>query len=156
MPDTAARAPELLGVPEDVMRCWIFDGDDTPQGFPLLRLISRVLEVCGPSETVHVTKSWGYGLFVGEWYSALDTEDEIVVPIELIQRISRGTEEWFYDFEGHLPHADVLFGLHDSSVLFVQGAEDVVKSVSSAFVDTREAIASESVQTKPPCRSSQF
>lgn len=122
------------------MRYWIFDKDESPQRFPLQRLVRRVQEVVGPGTgALAVKKARGYGLQVREWEEALDSDEKIVVPFELVDRLSAGIEEWFYDFEAQNSDASVLFGLHDSTALFVEAAPDIAERVASAFVNVRPA-----------------
>lgn len=120
------------------MRYWILENDETPQGFPLQRLIRHVREVVGSGlGSFELTKVRGYGLQVHEWEEALDASDRIVVPFELLDRLSAGTEEWFYDLEAHVPGTNVRFGLHDSTPLFVEAAPEIAAAIAGAFVDIR-------------------
>jgi hypothetical protein len=122
------------------MRYWIFDKDETPQRFPLQRLFRRVRGVVGSSAgNCEVMKARGYGLQIHEWEEALDGEEKIVVAFDLLDSLSQGTEEWFYDFEAQLPDTEVRFGLHDSTALFVEAAPSIAEQIASVFVNIRRA-----------------
>jgi hypothetical protein len=123
------------------VRYWIFDKDDTPQRFPLQRLIRRVRSVAGSSSpTCEVTKARGYGLQIREWELTLDSEDNIVVAFDLLDSLSQGTDEWFYDFEAQLSDVDVRFGLHDSTALFVEAMPSIAEQIVSVFTNVRPAL----------------
>jgi hypothetical protein len=127
------------------VRYWIFDHDKTPQRFPLQRLIRRVCEVVTASSqdceiaSCEITKAHGYGLNIRGWEVALDTEDKIVVDFEFFDGLSQGTEEWFYDLEAKLPGVEILFGLHDSTALFVEADQSIAMDIVSIFANVRQA-----------------
>lgn len=123
---------------ERIMRYWILDKDETPQRFPLQRLLRRVRDLVGPGlRSFELTRARGYGLQVREWEEALEGADRIVVPFELLDGLSAGTEEWFYDLEAHVPGAGVRFGLHDSTALFVEAPPEIAEALAGAFGDVR-------------------
>lgn len=120
------------------MQYWIFDKEETPQRFPLQRLIRRVREVVGTGvRSFELTKVWGYGLQVVKLEEELNNANEIVVPYELLDQLSKGTEEWFYDIEAHVPGTNVRFGLHDSTALFIDAAPEIAEALVLPFRDIR-------------------
>src|SRR5262245_59925599 len=122
------------------MRFWIMDHDTTPQRFPLQRLLRRVREVAGTKQaTCNIRKARGYGLQIREWEERLDSEAAIVVPVAVLDQLTEGTEEWFFDLEAQLTDSDIVFGLHDSTALFVEGPRTAAESVASVFADVRAA-----------------
>lgn len=127
------------------MRYWIREGDDTPQRFPLQRLLRKVFEVAGPgnSKTCRVFRAQGYGIQIKEWCERLDRCEYLVLPIEVLDRVSQGTEEWFYDLEAGLGDPEVLFGLHDSTALFVEAEPAVAAAVASVFAGVGIALGRE-------------
>jgi len=116
------------------MRYWILDRDETPQGLPLLELVRRVRTLV-PDESLpwHVTKARGYGERVVELDEILDREMEVLVDPEEIERLAAGREEWFYDFSVQTPDRKLILGLHDSTALFVEGDDEVARSVAATF-----------------------
>jgi hypothetical protein len=116
------------------MRYWIMDKDDTPQRFPLQRLIRRVCEVThAGTATCNLFRVTGYGMQVHELEKRLDVEDVVTVQLSTLDQLSQGTEEWFYDLEAQLPGTEIRFGLHDSTALFVEGSSEIVEDVVAAF-----------------------
>lgn len=122
------------------MRYWIKDQDHTPQRYPLQRLLHRVLELAGaPPETCRISRARGYGKTIHSWGEALDAAESIDVPLKEFDDLSQGSKEWFYDLEARLPGVNVLFGLHDSTALFVEGDPDLVKRITEHFRDVQLA-----------------
>ena len=122
------------------MRCWIFDKIETAQGFPLLELLKQVIVVLDATDaSFFVTRARGYGDQVCELDEATDRSNEVAVSTEDLERLSRGTDEWFYDVEvvGRAQERTVRFGLHDSTALFVEAEAELVKRITSAFKDVR-------------------
>lgn len=120
------------------MRIWIMDKERTPQRFPLQRLFREVIKVTGATaEVCNVLAARGYGLRVNQLEEDLDAVDAVPVPIAELDRLSAGTEEWFYDLEAEVPGTGVRFGLHDSTALFVDGEQSVTEAVAAAFSDYR-------------------
>src|SRR5262245_5632980 len=112
------------------MHYWISDKDETPQRFPLQRLIRRIRDVVAPGAvTCEVLRVWGYGLQINEWDEALRDKEKITVPYELLDALSAGTEEWCYDIKLQFPGTDVRFGLHDSAALFVEADPSVADQI---------------------------
>jgi len=124
------------------MRRWIMDEDDTPQRFPLQRLLRRVFEVTGARDHgCDVTRvRGGYGERVHALEESLDSIDAVRVSFSEIEALTEGREEWFYDFEAKLPGTAIRFGLHDSTALFVEGEQPFVEAVVAAFDDSRPAL----------------
>ena len=121
------------------MKLWIFDTDSTPQRFPLLRLMDQIEQVVGhPTKNYFVRKSRGYGLRVNEWDSLLDEQDSISVQPSELRRIGSGVDEWFYDMEALSVESDIVFGIHDSTAMFVDGPESVVRQIVKPFERVKE------------------
>lgn len=123
-------------------RYWILDREDTPQGFPLGRLLARIREVTGGANgVVQLRRSQGYGEQVCQWDSLLDRADEVTVAAEDLARISEGTDEWFYDLDARFdaPGASIAFGVHDSSALFVDAPATMIDRVTAPFRDVQPA-----------------
>jgi hypothetical protein len=122
------------------MRFWIMDNDQTPQRFPLQRLFRQVIRMTNTkSEVCHVLRARGYGLRINELDHELDSVDMVVVPMSELDRLSAGSEEWFYDLDARIPGADIRFGLHDSTALFVEGDAQICESVAATFTEYRPA-----------------
>lgn len=122
------------------MRFWIMEKDQTPQRFPLQRLLRQVIKVTGTNaEVCNVLRARGYGLRVNDLERELDTADMVTVPMSELDDLMAGTEEWFYDLEAEVPGTDVRFGLHDTTALFVEGDPLLSESVAATFTDYRRA-----------------
>lgn len=122
------------------MRLWIMDKDQTPQRFPLQRLVRKVVEMTGTkAEVCSVLRARGYGLRVNELERELDIADMVAVPLSELDELSAGTEQWFYDLEVQIHGTDVRFGLHDSTAMFVEGDQLLCESVAATFADCRRA-----------------
>ena len=121
-------------------RYWIFDREDTPQGFPLGVLVAKIREfACEGSCHFLVQRSQGYGAQVGRWDEMLYQIDEISVPADQLERISQGVEEWFYNLDAKCmtPTETIGFGLHDSSALFLDAPEALAKKITAKFKEVR-------------------
>jgi hypothetical protein len=80
------------------MRYWILDKDETSQTFPLQRLVRRVAVVIGAHEAKwFVRKARGYGRQIRTWEEALNERDTLPVAFDVLDDLSQGTSEWFYD-----------------------------------------------------------
>jgi hypothetical protein len=122
------------------MRYWIMDNDETPQRFPLQRLFRRVCDVAGVEvATCNIHKVRGYGFQIHEWEERLDSEELIVVNRDQLDKLTEGTEEWFYDLEAKLSGSEIVFGLHDSTALFVEAPPAIAAEVACAFENVRPA-----------------
>lgn len=112
----------------------IADTDDTPQGFPLQRLLRRTLAVLdAPPAILAVVRANGYGPQVHAWDERLQTEERITVPVEELDRLCAGTVEWFYNIDIEIPGAPVRVGLFDSSFLFVEAPAEVTRAIAAEF-----------------------
>lgn len=123
-------------------RYWILDREESPQGFPLGLLISKICEATGATDgELRIRRSQGYGAQVCHWDELLDRADEIPVAFEDLARISQGTDEWFFDLDAVLktPSASVGFGVHDSSALFLDAPPPLAEKVTAAFKQVRHA-----------------
>ena len=120
------------------MKLWIRDQDDTPQGFPLKRLFCCLTGALNAeSVEFHVLRSQGYGLTVTEWHIRLDDEDSILVDEPLLSEILEGVDQWFYwlDVKVITEDAEVKFGLHDSTIMYVEGPEELLNRIAEEFSD---------------------
>ena len=124
---------------EENMRHWIFDTDSTPQRFPLVRLIDRIEEVSGQHPDLYLLrKARGYGLQINEWDTLLEKQEHIAVPASELRSIGSGEDEWFYDMEAFSHETGILFGIHDSTAMFVEGPSDLVSKVAKTFGQTKK------------------
>jgi hypothetical protein len=105
---------------------------------------SRYSFCCGAREAIApasreclVLGSDGYGLQVNEWERELIESEHITVPFELLDRIAKGTEEWFYDLEIEFSGSDARFGLHDSTALFVAAEPEIAERIVRGFSRVR-------------------
>jgi hypothetical protein len=121
---------------------FIFDQDPTPQGLPLRRLLLRVREfACTGACQFYVRRSQGYGATVCRWNDLLDRADEFEISAEELERLSFGTEEWFYnlDVKCVTPTETIRFGLHDSSALFIEASPTLAAKIIREFSDVRSS-----------------
>jgi hypothetical protein len=118
---------------------WILDQEDTPQRFPLSRLIDLVRTIACASDQFLLRRSEGYGAQVRAWNEMLDATDEIVVWADALATISRGNEEWFYDLDARCVTESgvVAFGVHDSTALFVEASPEIARRIVSEFQNVR-------------------
>ena len=119
------------------MMYWIRDEDTTPQRFPLKKLIQLIVQELGASMyEFWILRANGYGLKICEWDELLDQNDRIRVDYDLLENISSGTEEWFYDLEVEVVAEDELqvrFGLHDSTALYIDAPKEFSESIIESF-----------------------
>jgi hypothetical protein len=117
-------------------RYWIFDREDTPQGFPLRALVARIRELAreGGSEFL-IRRAQGYGAQICRWDEMLDQTDEISIPAVELERLSSGTEEWFYNLDARCvtPGLTIGFGVHDSSALFLDAPAELAEQLTANF-----------------------
>ena len=119
---------------------WILDREDTPQGFPLRKLVAEIRELARDGDgRFLIRRSQGYGAQVCQWDDRLDQADEISVTADELERLSSGTEEWFYNLDARCvtPTVTIDFGLHDSSALFLDAPPDLAKQVTAKFKEVR-------------------
>jgi hypothetical protein len=129
-----------LSDPKESVRYWVFDTDTTPQRFPLRRLVRRVKETLGDTAAeCRVLKARGYGERVCAWDALLDEKNDIPVDFTLLDDMTEGTEQWFYDLEIEcsVESRRVAFGLHDSTALFVEAPKAIADAVVVGFSDVR-------------------
>ena len=122
----------------NVMRMWIRDGDETPQGFPLKKLLRGVRSLFGDEHfKVEVFRADGYGFQINSWNSTLEKEECIVVDFLALEKLAEGTEEWFYSLDARISSfsCSVRLGLHDSSALYVEATKTVLTKLEGLFVD---------------------
>jgi hypothetical protein len=122
------------------MQYRIYDKDETPQRLPMQKLIHQICKVIAHvPDTCKIFKSRGYGLQINEWEEVLDSVDSILVPFALLEKISKGTEEWFYDLEAEVTsEGDVIcFGLQDSTALFIDASSRIAPMIIDAFRNVR-------------------
>jgi hypothetical protein len=124
------------------MLYWVHDGDQTPQHFPLQRLVRRVREEMGPSSEFFLIRAWGFGERINEWVNGLDAlapNARAPISFDELDRLSEGVEEWFYDVSVEAVAGDKRFefGLHDSSCLYLDGDRPLIDKVAAAFSDVR-------------------
>lgn len=115
---------------------WIFDREDTPQGFPLRALVARIRELAGDGACRFlIRRSQGYGEQVCRWDEMLDQADEISVSDEELESLIRGTEEWFYNLDARCVTSTMAigFGVHDSSALFLDAPSELAEQITASF-----------------------
>jgi uncharacterized membrane protein YbaN (DUF454 family) len=117
------------------MKYWIRDEDNTPQGFPVNALFRCILERLSPPYRVWLLRSEGYGVTVNDWNKELDSVDRLPIQPNQLLVVSNGTEEWFYNLDVLVESSvgSLVFGLHDSTAMYVQGPEQLVESICSRF-----------------------
>lgn len=121
-------------------RYWILDRDDTPQGLPLRLLIARIRELVRDADGKFVIRrAQGYGAEINSWDEELDQADEIAVPADELERLSIGTDEWFYNLDARCaaPGVTIDFGLHDSSALFLDAPQNLAAQITEGFKEVR-------------------
>ncbi len=122
------------------IRYWIYERDETPQQFPLKRLVLKVRDSLGDTNPrLRVTKARGYGERVQAWDTLLDDNDEVPVDFASLSGMTEGREEWFYDLQVECAAREgrIVFGLHDSTALFVEAPKGVADVVVAEFKDVR-------------------
>jgi hypothetical protein len=112
---------------------------DSPQGFPLERLVDLVRQE-SRADTLLVVRSQGYGPTVYAWECRLDTHSEIEIAWADLAAIVHGTDEWFYELDAHCfaSQGEVIrFGVFDSSFLFVEAKTQIAEKMVRHFKSTR-------------------
>jgi hypothetical protein len=115
------------------------DRVETPQGFPLGRLVDLVMEQ-SRADTFLVVRSQGYGSTVYAWESRLEHEPEIEIAAADLVAITHGTAEWFYELDVRCagPQGGVIrFGVFDRSFLFVEAEAAIAERIVRHFNSTR-------------------
>jgi hypothetical protein len=121
-------------------RYWIFDRNDTPQGLPLTKLVKTLRQIVNSEDDrLAIRRSHGYGSTVCLWDDLLDETDQIQVSFEDFGKLVAGGEEWFYDLEARceMPTGEIVFGIHDSTALFVDAPAGIAEKVAEEFIDAR-------------------
>jgi hypothetical protein len=123
------------------MRIWIMDHDNTPQRFPLQRLITTARHCSHYEEgTCRITRARGYGESIRSLEIELDEVDSLVADLDNIENLALGESQWFYDLEVELPAIGLRLGLHDSTALFVESADEALAcAIASKFQHTSVA-----------------
>lgn len=122
------------------VRIYVFDKDNTPQRFPLLDLFAIILANRADSaEPWHVTRSQGQGLSVNELDALLDNAEYVSLDVSDMTAILPGIDEWFYNFVARTPDSAVVFGLIDSTYMFVEGPRELLDAVQLSFANTADA-----------------
>ena len=120
-------------------RYWIFDRDDTPQGFALGRLLRRIRSVlCKEDCEFVLLRSQGYGARICEWDAMLDESEEIRVSADELEALG-SKDEWFYNLDAKCitPATGIRFGVHDSSCLFLDAPPALAAQIVEEFEDVR-------------------
>ncbi|HKY36565.1 MAG TPA: hypothetical protein VJN18_11535 [Polyangiaceae bacterium] len=131
------------------LRAWIFDQDSTPQRFPLQKLVRTVGELATlRARACVISRADGYGLRVNGLAQKLATLDTLSLTFQELDELSAGVDEWFYNLDAALPEADLAFGLHDSTALYVEGDESMVGSLTASFRDVRPALPTQTAAAK--------
>ena len=121
----------------------ILDRDKTPQQLPLNKLYHLILDVIKQEDgELVLLSSEGYGETICRWEDQLKNDNKIIVDKNIFEKISEGTEEWFYnvDVEIKLESNIIWFGLADSSYLYVACQKDVFSDILiNSFEEIREA-----------------
>jgi hypothetical protein len=120
------------------MRFYIRDEDDSPQRFPLQKLLRVACAqlAISPEASCELLAHWGYGERIHELGSGLRSDEPVVLSVRELDELVEGKEEWFYDLEACLPERDFRFGLHDSTVMFVEGDPKDAAAVAAVFRDS--------------------
>jgi hypothetical protein len=70
------------------VRYWIRDEDDTPQGFPLKKLLQLIIRQLGSSVfQLWILRSQGYGLRIKEWDELLDKQERLLMDKNYFKRL---------------------------------------------------------------------
>lgn len=119
-------------------RYWIFDNDSSKTGFPLgelLRLIIRFIDCKVLKILVH--RAEGYGEKVSLWDDLLfHPDDKVTVSYQEILDLVECNEELLYwlDVEFELSNGKtLLFGLYDSSSMYVECSSDIRDILDNKF-----------------------
>ena len=127
------------------MRCWIFDEDNTPQGFPLEKLFRSILnQFINDEYKLWVFRSQGYGLKINQWDDRLDKEDKLAIHIDELLGLGKDSGEWFYDLDVEMVTSNgekLKFGLHDSTAMYIEASEKVTKDIVASFTHVKAKLA---------------
>jgi len=123
------------------MRTWIMDEENTPQRFPLRRLIEIARQEASYTAPVCIaTRARGYGASIRNMEIALEDVDSIEVDLREVEGLAEGTREWFYDLDLEFPSRGLRLGLHDSTALYIESDDATLcTSIAANFQNTRNA-----------------
>lgn len=130
--------------PSKTERChvYIYDEEDTPQRYPLRRLLDSVIEHVGPDQQRwQVAGVWGQGFKTARLgdLTSPSPEDETPVDTAALVDLDDDPDEWFYDIVIRTPDRSLTFGIFDSSYMFVDGPRDQVLAIVRDFDDVKES-----------------
>jgi len=111
-----------------------------PRKFPLPRILDGLRRhfALGNADVVRIIRFGGLGEKVWAIESALDHGEEVSTPFRDVELISRDEQE--YIDEALRIHARVIFGIADSSFMFLQSEDkSAERLVSRYFQDVEEA-----------------
>lgn len=128
----------------DQRRCFlrILDEDDSPQRYPLIRLLEEVREVVDPDQqNWRVSGVWGQGLKTARLEDAeraSGAAGEVSVSTEELLDLDDDPDEWFFDVVIRTSDRSLAFGIFDSGCMFVEGPHAQVIEIGKAFDDVTE------------------
>ena len=132
-------------------RCHVLirDQEDTPQRFPLRRLLEAVRNVVAPEQqSWRVSGVWGQGLKTVRLQNELRERGEygeIFVSTADLLDLDSDPDEWFFDVTIKTSDRTLAFGIFDSGYMFVDGRRAQVIEIGKAFDDVPK-------MTRTPCR----
>ena len=125
-------------------RCFlrILDEDDSPQRYPLVRLLDAVRNVVDPDQQDwRMSGVWGQGLKTVRFQNELrelGQFGEINVSTEELLGLDDDPDEWFFDVVIRTSDRSLAFGIFDSGCMFVEGPRAQVIEIGNAFDDVIE------------------
>lgn len=122
------------------MRYWIRDREKRPHGAPLGQLVRRVRELLARRGCVlALNEAHGQGARVDGLELELARRGPVPISFELLDELSRGSEEWLSDLEVEVTCAEPAlafrFGLHDGAALYVDAPRDLSVALLKPFKD---------------------
>ena len=108
-------------------RCFlrILDEDDSPQRYPLVRLLERVKTVVNlDQQNWRVSGVWGQGLKTARLEDAERASGaaaEVSLSTEELLDLDNDPNEWFFDVVIRTSDRSLAFGIFDSGCMFVEG-----------------------------------
>ena len=115
-------------------RLWIFDEDDSPQRYPLRRLL-MLLQAAVNESVCQVERAAGYGAGIQILAEKADQTRATAITISELAELASGRDEWFYDITIVFPISGARLGIHDSAAMFVEAGEPILDLVRRAFVN---------------------
>ena len=124
--------------------CFVIrDEDDSPQRYPLIRLLRSVDHALGGEvRDWRVMRLWGQGLRTGrleDRVNEIELGDDIIVTTELLLSLDRDPNEWFYDVIIRTLDRSLSLGIFDSGFMFVEGPAGVARAAAAPFELVEEA-----------------